>query len=142
MAKLPAIAGRLKIETLIEDREIINEPRPYLGLSGIGDPCSRKLWYGFRMVAKQKLTPRQHRLLNRGHREEPVIIVDLEAAGIKIKNTTDDQAEVTTGYGHIKGHSDGIADNVPDASKTTHLLEFKTANDKNFKKIKKGGYLT
>ena len=32
-----------------------------------------------------------------------------------------------------------MADNVPEAPKTTHLLEFKTMNDKSFKKTKKEG---
>ena len=29
------------------------EPRTYLGASGLGDSCSRKLWYGWRWILPQ-----------------------------------------------------------------------------------------
>lgn len=135
MAKLPT-DQRLEVEKLIEDKEIVGDLRPYLGLSSIADECSRKLWYGFRLCANEVITPRQKRLFSRGHNEEPIIIEDLVAIGIRVHS---DQAQVIYGHGHIKGHCDGMADNVPDAPKTTHLLEFKTANDKNFAKFKKDG---
>jgi hypothetical protein len=135
MAKIP-IDTRLKVEKAIEDKTIDQELRPYLGISMIGDPCPRKLWYSFRLCKKSQHSSRINRLLSRGNREEPIIIQDLESIGIKVHST---QTSCSAGAGHIKGHCDGMADNVPDAPKTTHLLEFKTANDRNFKKFKKEG---
>ena len=117
---------------MIEDKVVDGEMRGYLGLSQIGNECSRALWYDFRFASKKRFSARIARLFARGHREEPIIIRDLEDIGINVHS---DQAEVTCGYGHIKGHIDGIAGNVPDAPKTPHLLEFKTANDKKFKKL-------
>jgi len=135
MAKIPSDL-RLKTEIEIEDKMIKNDLRSYLGLSGIGDKCNRKLWYAFRLCAQEELGARNVRLLSRGHREEPIVIADLEAIGINIISK---QETYICGQGHIKGHSDGVVGNVPDAPKTDHLLEIKTANDKNFKKLKKVG---
>ena len=133
MAKLPEDT-RLKTEKAIEDEKILQAPRSYLGMSGLGGKCSRAMWYGFRLCSKRYITPRENRLFQRGHREEPIIVADLEAAGMV---HYDDQAEVIDGHGHIKGHCDGKLRNVPDAPKTDHLAEFKTANDKNFKDMVK-----
>lgn len=135
MVQIPADL-RLKTEQLIEDAPVDDEYRAYLGISSIADECPRKLWYGFRICAKKDINPRKKRLFSRGHREEPIIIGDLEKIGIKVHSM---QLSCITGNGHIKGHCDGLADNIPDAPKTTHLLEFKTASGKNFTKLKKEG---
>ena len=127
---------KLKIEQVIENKIYSENPRPYFGISGIGAKCPRALWYSFRWVTKQENTAREYRLFQRGHREEPIIIADLELVGCKVHST---QVEVVTGHGHIKGHNDGIVENLPDAPKTPHLLEMKTANDKRFAQIKKDG---
>jgi hypothetical protein len=125
MARLP-VDDRLLIEQAIEDQVVPGEMRGYLGLSQIGDPCSRKLWYDFRFCSKKEFSARVARLFQRGHREEPIITADLRKAGVKVHS---DQAEVIAGYGHIKGHIDGIGENIPDAPKTPHLLEFKTMKE-------------
>ena len=138
MALLP-IDTRLKVEQKIEDGLITQDFRPYLGISGIGDKCNRKLWYGFRLCAKIKITKRVQRLFMRGHYEEPIIQSDLRKAGIVCHVTQDNQPEVVCGNGHIKGHFDDILTNVPDAPKTPHLGEYKTHNDKSFKDLKKRG---
>ena len=136
MVALPHNATMLKIEAAIEDKEVISAFRPYLGISGIANDCSRDLWYNFRLCSLNKFDPRTERLLQRGHNEEPLIIADLVKAGVIVYG---DQDECVTGHGHIKGHCDGRAINIPDAPKTEHLLEFKTANTKNFQKFKKLG---
>lgn len=115
-------------------------PRPYLGMSGLGHSCSRYLWYEFRWAFKEDHSTRLKRLFSRGHREEVPVVRDLERIGISCKNYgTEDQVEMEAGFGHMKGHSDGICENVPEAPKTTHLLEIKTVNDKGFKKLCKMG---
>ena len=127
---------KLKIAQMIEDVEIIQGHRAYLGVSQIGETCERKLRYSFRCVKQRSVTARVARLLQRGHNEEPIIIADLKKIGINVHS---DQKEVVAGHGHIKGHIDGIAENVPDAPKTPHLLELKTANDKSFKDVSAKG---
>ena len=111
---------------MIEDRVISGEMRGYLGLSQIGKECCRSLWYDFRFCSKKEFSARVARLFARGHREEPIIVADLQDIGIKVHS---DQAEAICGYGHIKGHIDGIGENIPDAPKTPHLLEFKTMKE-------------
>jgi len=133
MALLP-VSTKLKTEQMIEDGLIKQDPRPYLGMSGLGHECARKLWYDFRICSDKHITPRLSRLFQRGHKEEPIIVADLAKAGI-IHHS--DQKECVHGNGHIKGHCDGILENVPDAPKTPHLGEFKTANDKSFKDMVK-----
>lgn len=153
MAILPN-DNRLKIEQMIEDKVVQGEMRGYLGLSGIGKECPRSIWYDFRFASKKELSARIDRLFSRGHREEPIIIADLERVGVKVFNPTEcremgypvvemengeEQVEVVTGYGHIKGHGDGLGIGIPDAPKTMHYLEFKTMAEKYFNSLKKKG---
>lgn len=135
MAQLP-IDSRLKVEQAIEDGVIVQDFRPYLGISSIGEKCARKLWYNFRLCKKSNITQRQHRLFQRGHREETIIQEDFRRIGIHHHS---DQLEVVFGHGHIRGHIDDLLDGIPDAPKTTHLGEYKTHNDKSFKDLKKKG---
>lgn len=133
MVDLP-VDARLKIERMIEDAVVHEERRGYLGLSQIGKDCPRALWYDFRFCSEEKFSTRIARLFQRGHREEPIIVADLKRIGVVIHS---DQAEVVCGYGHIKGHIDGVAEGIPDAPKMTHLLEFKTMSEKYFNQLKK-----
>ncbi len=130
---------QIPIKKLLIEQEVENKQRPqdlrsYIGMSGIANNCERKIWNDFRWIKKKSVTPRVQRLLSRGHNEEPIIIRDLEEIGIKVYGL---QERLVCGHGHIRGHTDGIAIGIPDAPKTEHLLEFKTANDKNFKKFVK-----
>lgn len=137
MVAIPeSVDTRLKVEIAIEDKKVKPEIRSYLGISGIGKKCARMLWYEFRICSIEEITPKQQRLFSRGHKEEPIIIADLESVGVLM---TSNQQTYIAGSGHIKGHSDGTAINIPDAPKTEHLAEFKTASDKNFKKLRKEG---
>ena len=151
--KLP-VDNRSKIEKLIEDRIIQGEKRGYLGLSSIGKECPRSLWYDFRFCSKNEYSARLERLFSRGHREEPIIIADLEKIGVKVYTPAEckemgypivkmengeEQVEVVSGHGHIKGHGDGLGINIPDAPKGRHYLEFKTMADKYFKILVKKG---
>lgn len=127
-------------------------PRGYLGMSGIGDACTRKLWLGFRMASKQNFSPKTLRIFERGDIEEARMIRDLKNIGIEcfrrdadgnkieITGAVDEEQEEIVGFaGHAKGHPDGRCLNVPEAPKTEHLLEIKTMNDNGFKKLVKEG---
>jgi len=134
----------------VEDSRVINSVlRPYLGYSSFGEPCANLLWLTFRWTYTKSITPRLERLFNRGHHEEPIIVADLERAGMKCSNVVRDgmtdkeadaaQVEVVGGLGHIKGHPDGDVIGVLEAPEEEHNLEMKTANDKNFKAFQKAG---
>jgi hypothetical protein len=117
---------------LVDSPLHIQDFRPYLGMSGLGHSCFKYLWLNFRWGFSEpdRISSRLNRLFSRGHREEQLVISELIKIGVEVTNT---QAEVVTCFGHVKGHCDGEANNVPEAPKTPHLLEIKTMNDKSFK---------
>jgi len=49
-----------------------------LGISQIGRPCERYLWYLFRQCVKSKFSGRMYRLFERGNLEESRLIANLE----------------------------------------------------------------
>jgi len=115
---------------LIDGGEVVSPLRPYLGMSGLGHSCARYLWYSFHWYYEDKYTKRLARLFARGHEEEPKVWKILRDIGYEVWG---DQTEVEYGFGHVKGHVDGMVKNVIEAPKTTHLLEIKTASDAKFK---------
>lgn len=122
--------------------------RAHLGASVIGRQCDRQIWYGFRWAKVVRFAGRQLRLFNRGHREEERFVAWLRDAGIVIfplDPTTEQQWRVTAVNGHFGGSFDGIAIHVPGVEQfglsvaDPVLTEFKTHNDKSFKKVQAEG---
>jgi len=109
--------------------------RYHLGCSMLGHPCDRWLWLSFRWAVIEKFEGRMLRLFRRGHNEESTILADLVSIGVKIIST---QARVNFGS-HVSGSVDAIIENLPEASKTRHLAEFKTHSRKSFDELGKGG---
>lgn len=120
----------------LESPEYDQERRDYLGMSLIGHECNRYIWFTFRWAFTEKFSARMIRLFNRGHREEEVMVKELEKIGISCHSF---QQEFSTADGHIRGHCDGMADGVIEAPKTRHLLEFKTMSERYFKEVCKVG---
>lgn len=118
------------------------KPRPHLGASLIGDPCARKLWYGFRWVQPVEFRGKTLRLFERGQNEEEVFVRDLRSIGVEVWERDPDtgkQFTVSAHGGHFGGSLDGIGLGIPEAPKTKHVLEFKTHGDKSFKDLEKKG---
>ena len=62
---------------------------------------------------------------------------EIPGARIFDVNNNGKQFETSAFGGHLKGHIDGIAKNLPGLDKDNpYLLEFKTANDNRFNKLK------
>ena len=143
MADLSSYKERKKkkriVDLIDEAGKTSGYPRYYIGLSGLGNPCLRKIWFDFRWFKKGEINGRTNRIFRTGHLAEHTIIEDLESIGIKLWNILDDQYEFVDCYGYAKGHPDGFCINVPTAEKTEHLAEFKTMNDKAFKDVVKNG---
>jgi CRISPR/Cas system-associated exonuclease Cas4 (RecB family) len=106
-----------------------------LRASELGDACDRKLWYRSKGLQEPAPEPRVLRLFDRGHREEERVVAWLEGIGCKVWG---DQKRVVHGD-RFSGHIDGLVLGVKEAPEKTHLLEIKTYNDKNFKKLNKDG---
>lgn len=116
--------------------------RDHLGASLIGHTCDRYLWLSFRWALDPKHPGQQLRLFERGDREELWIIEDLRAAGFEVDDidpATGEQYRVAFGGGHVGGGLDGMVRGIPEAPRTTHVLEVKTHNAKSFARLKKDG---
>lgn len=115
--------------------------RPHLGASVIGRACERQLWYGFRWALPVQHEARMLRLFERGQREEANLVALLRQAGVTV-HTVDPATGRQFAFGqgsHFGGSMDGAAVGLPDAPKTWHVLEFKTAGKKAFDALAKHG---
>lgn len=110
--------------------------RPHLGASLIGRNCNRALWYGFRWTTKMTHEARLLRLFGRGHREEATLTQLLRDAGITVM-TVDPSTGRQFDFkdGHFGGSMDGACVGLPEAPKTWHVIEYKTASLKMFNKL-------
>lgn len=125
-----------RIYRLHEARREAETPRGYLGMSELGEACSRRLWYGWRMCGGEVFDGRMLRLFGTGHREEARLIEELRAIGCKVEG---EQFAVDGCDGHLRGHLDGAVLGLEEAPKTWHTLEVKTHNAKSFAEVKAKG---
>ena len=139
MALLPEQPN--KTVELIYSTYTNSPPRPHLGASQIGNPCERALWYSFHHCKLPAFSGRMLRLFETGQREEERIIRNLRAAGLQVWDRGDDGNQIRFEMfgGKFAGSIDGMVVGIPEAPKTPHLLEIKTANDKSFKQMLKNG---
>ena len=112
-----------------------NVARTRLGLSEVGHPCNRYLWYRHQGLPLPTPDGRVLRLFELGNVIEEHLIADLRKAGYTIDGQ---QTDVVLSYGdvHLLGHTDGIIEGLAESS-AKHLLEIKTANEKSFKALVK-----
>lgn len=134
--------------TELADELVEDDPfRSHLGASTLGRECGREVWYSWRWFTFVQHTGRMKRLFQRGHREEPIILASLAAAGISsrtIDDATGKQFRFIGYMGHEGGSGDGFLWNVPDIPVGQWaLFEAKTHNAKSFaavSKLNKEGY--
>lgn len=121
----------------------VEGPREHLGCSLLGKKCSRQLWYGFRWASYNTFPGRIHRLFNRGHLEEGRFVALLRMIDCTVlphDPQTGKQFRIKGHLGHVGGSLDGVVRGLPDlAIEMWALQEFKTHNDKSFKKIHSDG---
>lgn len=115
-------------------------PRGYLGMSSIGDSCSRKLWYQFRHAGREAFDAITLKRFADGHRTEDLIIDRLSLVdGLEIvaKLEGGGQIRITDHGGHFSGHLDGTVLGLLQAPKAKHVFEVKCCGDKKFNEFKK-----
>ncbi len=143
MAKIPEPIQRLKvIDAIYQAYEADEKPRfsRRLGASVIGAECPRRLWYAFRWAKLEKFDGRMLRLFDTGKREEPRLIAELRRVGCEVADLIDgNQIEYTAVGGHVVTKIDAAAMGIPDAPKTPHVCEFKTASNKSWNDLAKKG---
>lgn len=116
MLDLSNPADRIALEELIAE-DIDNyclkiyeqDFRDHLGASVLAEPCSRKLWYGFRWAYLEEFDARMMRLFNVGHQAEPRFIDYLRGIGFEVSEFTSDgkQHRISGHMGHYGGSLDG-----------------------------------
>lgn len=132
------------------ERDVDDWRRPHLGASIIGSECNRHLWYSFRWASHPRTEGRMLRLFERGQREEDWIVEELRLIGMRVETRDYTQpVDDATGEhpqfrfevfgGHFAGSIDGAVLGVLEATKTWHLLEVKTSNDRLFQVLQKQG---
>ena len=139
MVKIP----NLKDPTLIAVDEALektqeNLPRPYLGASGIGDTCERKLWAGFRWVRSRFIEAAGLRRINDGHRGELVVAEMLrmvEGVELSTEKAPGEQHSFADLGGHFRGNCDGLITGLIQSPKKLHVWECKVVNEKKFSKL-------
>lgn len=130
MAKLPLpiCPTLLAVDAEMENRGAASAPRTYLGASSIGEPCSRKLWYRFRWVAKERFSASTLAMFDDGHNSEDVIVDRLRnVPGISLSTGPDEERQwrVEAFDGHFVGHLDGAILGLKQDPTTWHVLEVK-----------------
>jgi hypothetical protein len=119
-----------------------DEHRPHLGASLIGDECARKLWYTFRWAWRPSFDGRMLRLFDYGWKAEDRFVAELRAVGVTVLDVDPDTGEqwrFTAFGGHFGASLDGAAVGLLERPDHWHVLEFKTANDKNFGRLRSKG---
>lgn len=103
------------------------KPRLYLGLSGSGRECARRLWYDYRKADIEERKPRVERRAETGHIWEDRSVRIMKAMpGVTLLDKIDgEQIEVVLAGGHVKGHFDGIITGVPGMDPGWHIWEHK-----------------
>lgn len=111
--------------------------RSHLGASMIGRECSRELWYNFHWAKVPSFEGRMIRLFNRGHLEEPRLVAMLQTIGCQVwcQDEQGNQFRISDVGGHFGSAVDAVLLGCPDLPGEPILGEFKTHNDKSFKKL-------
>lgn len=110
--------------------------RTYLGMSSIGDPCSRRLWYSYHNHIEENYDAATIMRFEDGHRSEDLMAQRLKATdGISLVTSDDsgNQFEVQDFEEQFKGHLDGIIWGLIQAPNKEHVWEGKCVNEKKFK---------
>lgn len=116
---------------------------PFIRVSKAHHECARSIWLDFRWAnaSSEGWSARMLRLFATGVMQEERILDDLQSIGVVVHRVDPKTREqfVVDIAGYIRGHMDGVALGIPEGPKTWHLLECKTANEKNFNAIKTKG---
>lgn len=135
MAKLDDISDPTlaAIDAEMERIEREKTPRGYLGASGLGHECERKVWLDFRLASPRNIDARGLRRIEDGHRGEELMAERLRLVpGVKLVTHGDDGKQI--GFvdldGHLRGHLDGVITGLLQAPKAKHVWENKVVDPK------------
>jgi hypothetical protein len=130
-----AVNAALDKAALTEQRE---ERRTYLGASGIGSECLRKVQYDWQCDSTHPA--RTKRIFSRGHMFEEITVKAMAGAGFRMERGTP-ATGFTAADGLFKGHCDGIIMAGPaiDGLAYPCLWEHKAIGASGWRKLEKDG---
>ena len=141
MAAIPTHADPTleAVDRAIEAAENARPGRDYLGMSAVGHPCERNLWYSWRWTAKAQFDAETLKRFADGHAGEDVQVARLRMVdGIELHTTdpaTGEQFGLEGCSGHLKGHMDGAILGLLQAASTWHVYEHKQTAEKKQKEL-------
>jgi len=124
-------------KTIAETRP--DEPRRYIGASGIGKMCARAIWYGFVGAEQQPIPAGLRASFDIGKRLEGLLLDYMEQAGLNVVRPTEGNDHLFYQDSEIplfQGHADGILI-VPGGEQA--IIEIKTAKSSSFSQFKSRG---
>ncbi len=127
----------LIIKTIAETQP--DEPRRYIGASGIGKMCARAIWYGFVGAEQQPVTPRLRTSFDIGKRLEGLILDYMEMAGLRVVRPTMENNRLFYQDSEVplfQGHADAVLI-IPGGE--CAIIEIKTAKSSSFAQFKSRG---
>lgn len=104
--------------------------RSHLGMSQIGRPCDREIWYSFRWAAQNNFDAPTLKRFEDGHASELVAVRRLKMVpGIELHEVDESGAQFRFEDfgGHFSGSCDGAILGILQAPKTWHILEIKAS---------------
>lgn len=113
--------------------------RTYLGISAIGDQCSRKLWYSYHDGLQEKFDAATIMRFEDGHRSEALIAQRLkDTPGIRLitEDSNGNQIGVEDFDGRFRGHLDGKIQGLVQDPHKWYVWEAKCTNLTKFSKFK------
>lgn len=130
-----AVNAALDKAALTEQRE---ERRTYLGASGIGSECLRKVQYDWQCDSTHPA--RTKRIFSRGHMFEEITVKAMAGAGFRMERGTP-ATGFTAANGLFKGHCDGIIIAGPEIEGLRYpcLFEHKAIGASGWRKLEKDG---
>jgi hypothetical protein len=144
MAPLPTPDRDPTLEAADAALEAIENRKPardYVGMSGIGGECERRIWNDWRWVTRAKFNAETLKRFADGHAGEDVQIARLRMVpGVTLLNIDPDtgrQFGFTDLDGHFRGHMDGAIIGLLQAPKTWHVYEHKQVGEKKQAKLAK-----
>jgi len=146
MAKIPKIIKfdetLMKVDKKLEEKQRLEGPRNYLGMSQIGEECWRKLFYSFRGCKKREIAASGIKAIEDGFKQEDIMAERLRLLSYIELHTMDpnnpkEQIGFKTLLDHFRGHCDGMIKYIKEAPQSWHVWENKSVNEIKFKKMLK-----
>ena len=122
----------LRLIPELEKLTTVTNPRGYIGCSVIGHECDRYIWLNKYGKLTYEIPFRLGRIFERGNLEEERIFSSLKKLScVELLST-----QLSFASSILQGSCDGV---IKDKQGNQYILELKTMNDGNFKRLKKYG---